>query len=336
MRTAHHFLQAIRSMPLSARLRFNGRPIGKKAAILLALVPGILLALTLLHSPQVPLPSIQMPALPAVGIEATTAVILDRGDYIVAKVTPSTPLLLNTASVEPLSRSEFQYRLRYTALEPGVFNLTDFLLNPLGGRLREPVVSVTVQSNIPADAAFPIEPAAPVPKPLALPYTLLLAAALLAWIGAGIYWIRPRKKAVPTQPPAPPAATEAPVPEAPVKETLASLLRPLVAKAANKSITSHEKAQLEQILFLYWGKQLALDHLDSAEQLRRILEHPEAGALLRTVEQWLYQPDSLITTDQINEAIAEYETLSTSDLPPPRPLPPPTATTEAQHSEHAA
>jgi hypothetical protein len=52
--------------------------------------------------------------------------------------------------------------------------------------------------------------------------------------------------------------------------------------------------------------------------------------LLRTVEQWLYQPDSLITTEEINAALEAYETRFSADLPPPRPIPPPPA---EQHSE---
>ena len=48
------------------------------------------------------------------------------------------------------------------------------------------------------------------------------------------------------------------------------------------------------------------------EQLRRILEHKEAGALLRTIEQWLYQPDSNIPAEEISQILKPY-----MDLPIP-------------------
>jgi hypothetical protein len=114
---------------------------------------------------------------------------------------------------------------------------------------------------------------------------------------------------------------------------LADLLRPLVEKAADKSINADEKAELERILFEYWGKELELDHLNSVEQLRRILEHPEAGALLHTIEQWLYQPDSSITPQEITKALESYLGIPCLEIPPPQPqiTPPETALNNASN-----
>ena len=72
---------------------------------------------------------------------------------------------------------------------------------------------------------------------------------------------------------------------------------------------------MEHILFLYWGKRLELDHLEDSEQLRRILEHEEAGDLLRTVEQWLYQPAADISADAISDTLEPYMQLDMKDLP---------------------
>ncbi len=82
---------------------------------------------------------------------------------------------------------------------------------------------------------------------------------------------------------------------------------------------------MEQILFQYWGALLQLDHLNGIEQLRRILEHKEAGALLRTVEQWLYQPDSKIAQEEINLFLKPYMDLpiSAQSLPGPEEAPAP-------------
>jgi hypothetical protein len=88
-----------------------------------------------------------------------------------------------------------------------------------------------------------------------------------------------------------------------------------VERAAQKTITPQDKARMEQILFQYWGALLQLDHLNGVEQLRRILEHNEAGALLRTVEQWLYQPDSQISREEINLILKPYMDLPISAQP---------------------
>ena len=72
---------------------------------------------------------------------------------------------------------------------------------------------------------------------------------------------------------------------------------------------------MEHILFVYWSNALELDHLDDAEQLRRILEHEEAGALMRAVEQWLYQPASDVTPEEITDKLEPYMDLDMNELP---------------------
>jgi hypothetical protein len=122
-----------------------------------------------------------------------------------------------------------------------------------------------------------------------------------------------KKQTTPAPPEVPQSVVEPLTPAPPVM--LAEVLRPLVERAANKSITADEKARLESILFQYWGKELELDHLNSVEQLRRILAHPEGGALLRTVEQWLYQPDSQIGEDEISLALKDYLEIPAPESP---------------------
>ncbi len=315
-------LETIRAAWRHVRTQWGRRP---KQLLLWGgiLLGGFLVLLWTLTGSRPPMPPATLAMVPAVGAEMKETVILDRPDYQAVKPTASTPLLLRIRSVEPVENG-FRYDLLYTGVEAGVFNLTDFLLNPLGGRLRDPVATVTIHSNISADAPFSVvTKAVPFPSP-PFPYRMVMQVVGLAWLGWGVRLVFPKKE---SPRPALSAAGNETVQagDEPESETLSSLLRPLVEKAADKSITSSEKGRLEQILFLYWGKQMELDHLDSAEQLRRILEHPEAGLLLRTVEQWLYQPGSLITAEEINAALTAYEARYSADLPPPRPVPPPPA-----------
>jgi hypothetical protein len=216
---------------------------------------------------------------------------------------------------------QFSYLLAYSGTERGTFNLTDYLCTPTGERLREPITPVQVNTYIPDSAEYAVQN---LPVPLhtpPLPYTAWLCVSAAVWLGTGLWMFLPRRKRRQIAAPVvPPPANEGP-------RSLEDLLRPLVEKAAQKTITPEEKGRLEQILFQYWGALLELDHLNGAEQLRRILEHKEAGALLRTVEQWLYQPDSKIPMEEISQILKPY-----MDLPIPTHTPAPA---EEHFEEHA-
>jgi hypothetical protein len=293
------YLSRLRSLPSSLWIRISA--IGS-----LLLIP--LICAVYLKTSHVKPVLEKLPTSPTVGTEAFETLILDQPSYKVAEVTPNTPLLVRITGVEATGDGAFQYSLSFRGLETGVFNLTDFLANPVGERLREPVATVTIESAIPAHSVYAAVWPSPPFQGRAFPYRLTLWMGTFVWAACGALLFWPKKQMQPTAPPASPepAKTEDRQPIIFNRQTLADLLRPLVEKAANKSITAEEKAELEGILFQYWGKDLELDHLNSVEQLRRILEHPEAGALLRTVEQWLYQPDSHITEEEINEALESY------------------------------
>jgi hypothetical protein len=264
-------------------------------------------------------------------VESAATLPLDRPDYQAAPVGENTPLLLTIKSVEPTAEGTYLYKLSYTGLDTGVFNLTDFLVKPEGERLKEPVATVTIESAIPRNTLYQEYFADPTSTPEAFPYRLTLLLSALAWAGAGAlyFWQTRRNHSTPKDA----QAQETAEPETPEIQTLADLLRPLVEKAANKSISSEEKARLEGILFDYWSRDLELDHLNRVEQLRRILEHPQAGALLRTIEQWLYQPDSLITEEEINAALESYLCIPSAEKPVslPKTAPPEKALTNASN-----
>jgi len=257
-----------------------------------------------------PRPVISPPLPPSVGTENQASILIPRKDCFVAPQSPSTPLLLRIANITPAENGQFRYQLLFSGLERGTFNLTDYLVTPDGERLREPVETVTVRSLISPPVTYSaLELDAPSTK-RPTPYFGILIFVALAWSACGFFLFRNtlyallrflfkfRKK---TSPASDPQQESAPAPP-----TLADILRPLIEKAAQKTITTEEKSRLEQIIFLYWGEFLEIEYLDSVEQLRRILEHPTAGELLRTVEQWLYQPESLITKEEITAALNPY------------------------------
>jgi hypothetical protein len=58
-----------------------------------------------------------------------------------------------------------------------------------------------------------------------------------------------------------------------------------------RSASQAEWARLESLLLAYWRETLELQELDAHEALRVLHEHPEAGQVLRQVEDWLHRPD---------------------------------------------
>jgi hypothetical protein len=282
---------------------------------------GIAFAFTMRDTPQRPATR-EANGAPSVGAEAFHTLLLTRGDIAAAQQAENTPLLVQVKSVQPTGDQRFSYLVSYSGVEKGTFNLTDYLCTPNGERLREPITPVQVNSFIPDSAEYAIQNL-PVPRHASpLPYTALLCVSAAAWLGTGLWMFLPRrKKRQVTAPVVPQPAMEGP-------RSFEDLLRPLVEKAAKKAITPEEKGRLEQILFQYWSALLQLDHLNSVEQLRRILEHKEAGALLRTVEQWLYQPDSNIPAEEISQILKPY-----MDLPIPANQASPAV---EQIEEHAA
>jgi hypothetical protein len=256
---------------------------------------------------------------PTVGVEALYTLSLNRGDVVAAPTADNAPLTAVIKSIQPTGTQTFSYIISYCASEKGTFNLTDYLSTPNGERLREPITPVQVDSLIPESAEYAIRNL-PIPEhPTPLPYTAILYGSGAAWVVLGLWMFLPRRRKRPVTP------TPKPPEQVPQDQTLEDLLRPLVEKAAQKTITTEEKSRMEQILFSYWGALLKLDHLNSVEQLRRILEHEEAGALLRTVEQWLYQPESKIPTEEINDILKPYMDL---------PITPGTASPQEEPAAH--
>jgi hypothetical protein len=278
--------------------------------IALALAVAFVLALYTGSKPQRPA-LLDPSGAPCVGAEAFYTLLLPRSDVAAAPQTDNAPLFVRIKSIQPAENQQFAYLVAYSGTEKGTFNLTDYLCKPNGERLREPITPVQVNSYISDSAEYAIRNL-PVPRhPAPLPYTAGLLVSAAAWLGTGLWLFLPRgarRKPVAAAPPHPVNETA---------HTLADLLRPLVERAAKKTITPQEKARMEQILFQYWGALLQLDHRSSVEQLRRILEHKEAGALLRTVEAWLYQPDSKIEPEEINQILKPYMDLPISAQTPP-------------------
>ena len=239
----------------------------------------------------------------SVGIEGNVERILNEPDYTPLPVNENASIILRVHSVQQTPEGQYKYNFAYLGLQSGVFNLADYLQDAEGKRVRDrlPAMSVTVRALLPEDAPTTLPDMPTALPPRRIPYRPTVAALLLAWLGCGAaLFYKPRPKPIAPPPPPPPPTS------------LGAILEPLALKAARKTITTEEKILLEQTIIGFWSGKLEISELDAQEQREAILEDEEGGALLRSVERWLYQPYSHILTSEVSKALAPY-----FDIPAP-------------------
>ena len=246
-----------------------------------------------------------------IGIEGRVTLALPQADYRPRPLDDRTALILRNESISPLTNGLFRYEFYYMGLEPGPYNLADYLVRADGSRPDEiGNVRIQVRALLPEDHDGQLNAYIPRLFPWIGGYRVFLGALAVAWTGgiaAFIFAGRRRRPVV-----APVVVTPRP--------SLAERLRPLVEAAAAGKLTTDGKAQLERLLMGYWREKLGLPELRMAEALLRLKQHAEAGALLRALERWLHRPGG---------ASQEEVTLL---LEPYRRIPAPVATGEGAHA----
>ena len=217
----------------------------------------------------------------AIGIEGDVSVALPRGDYQPRPLDDRTPLILRVESVSPGAGGQFYYALHYIGLEPGTYQLADYLVHPDGSLAKEIGGEVVqVRSVLPPDHDGVLNAYVPQPFPWFGGYRMLLGLLALLWLGGiamFIYFGRKRRPVVV-------AVVVAPPP------TYAERMQPFVEAAATGNLSAAGQAELERLMSGYWREKLALHDQRMADALAQLKRHPEAGALLRALERWLHRP----------------------------------------------
>ncbi len=198
--------------------------------------------------------------------------------------------------------SNFRYDIQYKSLEPGRYNVADYLEREDGSTQPISPIFVEVSSLLGPGQILPYEL-----PPKSSGYQSFYLRALLiggvAWF-AGLLMILfyGREKTKRLQKEAAPL-------------TVADRLRPLLDSAINGELTSREQAELERVLSSFWSNKLRLSHLP-ADQLRDHLRgHPEASVLLNQIDSWLHKPKSDIAHPiNINDILKPYQTMNYDDV----------------------
>ncbi|HET6574069.1 MAG TPA: hypothetical protein VFG68_10735 [Fimbriiglobus sp.] len=222
------------------------------------------------------------------------------------------PVVVQSLTAYPHGTA-FRYDIEYYGLDPGTYNLADYLRRKDGTPAAGlPPLTVTVNPVRPPGQVEPNELTID-DGPRVGGYRLMLLVGGVVW-GLGLLaivgWMlwplfRSEKR----------VAYGRPV-------SLADRLRPLVEGAIAGKLSQPELAGLERTLLAYWRKRLNLEAVEPAEAMRQMRQHPDAGPLLGQLETWLHKPGPHEPVD-VAALLRPYRDLppDAADLPPLVPSP---------------
>ena len=72
-----------------------------------------------------------------------------------------------------------------------------------------------------------------------------------------------------------------------------------------RPLSASQQAQLERLLLTHWRQRLGLENVEATEAMPRLREHPDAGALLRALEDWLHRRPGTVKVD-VEAMLAPY------------------------------
>ncbi len=188
-----------------------------------------------------------------------------------------------------------RYDIVYYGLEPGTFDLADYLKRKDGSSTDNlPAILVEIKPVLPPGQIQPNQLQSK-PAPFLGGYRILLLAAAIVWVVGLIAFLlvgRRRK----------PVADGADRRQL----TLADRLRPAVENAIAGKLTQSQQAELERLLLAFWRKRLNLEEMTAAEAISALRDHEQAGVLLRQLELWLHRRDHDESVD-VAEFLKPYQ-----------------------------
>jgi hypothetical protein len=232
-----------------------------------------------------------------VGLTGDVKDVLLPGPELRVKGDPEgrSPVVVRLTAVYPHGTAGFRYDFTWFAYEPGSHNLTEYLERVDGSPPENlPPVTVEAVSLLPPGPPRPLaEFSAPVPNLGGYRTTLIVGGGLwLAGLIALLCWRRRRTAVVD------PAPALAP--------PLAERLRTLLDRARTGSLDAEGRARLERLVLGFWRERLDLTGLPLPEAVRRLRDHPEAGGLLRQVEEWLHSGKSAVHETEMAALLTPY------------------------------
>jgi hypothetical protein len=243
----------------------------------------IILAIATLVLPAAGADTTSLPPAAGVGMSGEVAEVLLPGSELRVKLDPEgrSALVVRLSAIHPHGTAGHRYTFQWFAYEPGEHNLCDSLERVDGSPLGDlPRVMVRADSVLPPGPPGPLAD-----RPARLPSlggyrtTLLIGGALwFAGLITLLYWRRTKSNA--------PILQDSP------DLPLAEKLRLLLEQAQSGTLNADGRARLERLVLGFWRDRLGLTDLPMNEAVHHLRDHPEAGNLLRHVEDWLHSGKS--------------------------------------------
>ncbi|WP_168221817.1 hypothetical protein [Aquisphaera giovannonii] len=207
------------------------------------------------------------------------------------------PLVVRIVASYPHGTA-FRYDLSYYALEPGSYDLASSLRRKDGSPATGlPSLPVRVDPVLPPGQVEP-HALAIERSPWLGGYRLLIGLFGSLWCAglAAILLLGRRKGGAAAEAAARPA-------------TLAERIRPLASAALDGTLSEGQHAELERLLIGYWRRRLGLETASPAATIAAIRRDPEAGPLLRGLEEWLHRPDGEARAEDLAALLRPYRDL---------------------------
>jgi hypothetical protein len=241
-----------------------------------------------------------------VGLAARIDQLILPGSELEAKplADERTPIVLRITGSFPHGTA-YRYDLEYYGLEPGEFDLKDYLQRQDGSSADDlPSIPVEIMTVLPPGQVKP-NAVAPESSPYLGGYWMTLVAAATVWLVglvAIIWWIRAEH-----------ARQHGSTTSSHKPRSLADRLRPIVQDAIAGKTNEGQLAELERMLLAFWRKRLKLDNMNAADAIAALREHQEAGALLEQLEVWLHRPGNAGKVD-VAALLEPYQDLPSDAL----------------------
>jgi hypothetical protein len=230
--------------------------------------------------------------------------VLPGGEVEPIPVTDKTPVIVRIDRVFPHG-SAFRYDLVYYGLEPGEFDLSQFLKRKDGSSAADlPAVPIQITSVLPPGQ---VEPSSLTfgTLPWLGGYRGLMILVSVLWIAGLIWLLWPKRK----------RAAARQIESGPATISLADRLRPLVSDAMAGRLPPERLAELERALIVCWRRRLGLTEAAPAEALAKLRQHPEASPLMNQLEIWLHRPPGGEAVD-INALLKPYQNIAADEMGP--------------------
>jgi hypothetical protein len=234
---------------------------------------------------------------PTVGMEGKAEIVVPGSRLEAKPVDDKAPMIVRIASASD-DPSGTRYDLRYIGLEPGNYDLKNYLFRRDGSTTPAiPSIPVTIAGALPEDHKGQLVDAGGSPLRFLGAYKWAIIAVGILWLATlyPLIFARRTRSALVVNTAPPPA-------------TLADRLRPLVQQAAEGKLSTEGKSQLERLLLSHWRERLNLADASMVDALTRLRQHREAGALLRALEDWLHRPPGTANVD-VAAVLAPYRSI---------------------------